>query len=536
MKLNHMTNNTDDISTIPPTDFEDFIAELWEELGWKTTTTPSSGDDGIDVIVQREEPYEQRKLIQVKQREDRLNRSSVQQYSYLHHKDNVDEVLLVATSGFTRGATESAQEANVKLIGPDKITKLVKEADADHLVERYVGSDVPSHNVSTESDTGEKESYSYETEKFEEISSSNQVYADLANTIPGADMCSPKAKLAITLQFFRGNRPLHVLLIEQKGEVATTILKKVVELCDDSAYVNCQTTTEGGLIGRYNTSGRTHTGVFTRYGGVVAIDDITQLPSPDICKEPLTQQQITISRANFHRSYPTQFSCLATEQPKYGVLDEYEGLSEQIDTSIMHYFDCVCIISEEVSSSPNLPEDYLGIEDGKELSKDMLVEYSKYANDEYPNPEITTGAKKEMGNILTGWEYYNDGVPVSNSTRSSFVTVAKASARMRLSDNVREVDVVVASNVLAQNLGGTEPETGEFDIDIIDSATDESEIKGIKDIIRAVAGEGEKASLSEIIDLGKEHGMSKKKIEEEVDSLRRRGEVIEPDKNEFMLI
>jgi replicative DNA helicase Mcm len=533
-----MTNYPDNISTIPPTDLEEFIAELWDELGWETTTTSSSRDDGIDVIVQREEPYEQRKLIQVKQRNDRLNRRSVQQYSYLHHKDDVDEVLLVGTSGFTKGATESAQEANVKLIGPDEIMSLVEKADADHLLERYVDSDISSSDDSPKSTADESESqdYSYETDEFEEFSSSGQVYAELANSIPSADMCSPKARLAIALQFFRGDSPLHVLLIEEIGDETTTILKEIVELCDNSAYVNCQTTTEGGLIGRYNSSGRTHTGVFTQYDGVVALDNIDKLSSPDICKEPLTQQQITVSKAGFHRSYPTQFCCLATKEPKYGGFDEYEGILKQIESAIMHFFDCVCITSEEVSGEAKLPDGYLDIEDGEGLSKEAFVEYSMYANNEYSAPEMATDAEESMDKILTDWEDYDDGVPVSNSTRSSFVTVAEASARMRLSNKIQEVDAEVATNVLAQSLADMGPETEEFDVDTTESDDDQED--EIKNIIRSISERRDdgKAPRSEIIDSGERYGITEEETNEWIGSLRRRGELIEPERGKFRLV
>ncbi|MDZ7687242.1 MAG: restriction endonuclease [Halobacteriales archaeon] len=536
-----MTNHPEDISTIPPTDFEEFIAELWSELGWEATTTRSAGDDGVDVIAQRNEPYEQRKLIQVKQREDRLDRRSVQQYSYLHHKDNVDEVLLIGTSGFTKGATQSAQVANVKLIGPDEIMSLVEKADAGHLLERYVGSDTLSSDDSPESavDKSETQDYSYETDEFEEVSSSGQVYAELANSIPCSDMCSPKARLSIALQFFRGDSPLHVLLVEQTGEVTTTILNEIAELCDDSAYVNCQTTTEGGLVGRYNSSGRTHTGVFTRYEGIVALDEIDELPSPEICKEPLTQQQITVSKAGSHRSYPTQFSCLATMKPEYGRLDEYEGLETQIDSSVITYFDCVCITSKEDSGKVDLPSGYLDIEDGTGLSEEELVEYSMYANNEYSDPELNAGAEEKLEEILSNWDSYEAGLPVSNSTRSSFVTVAKASARMRLSNEVQEVDTKIASNILAQGLGSIGSETGEFDIDVIESGTgSKEEINDIEDVIRTISENREdgKAPLSEIIEMGNDYGMSEEKINEEINTLRRRGELIEPHEDEFMLI
>jgi len=532
--------NIDDISEIPPTDLEEFIAELWDDLGWEASTTSATGDDGVDVVVQREEPYEQKKLIQVKQRDDRLDRSKVQQYSYLHHKDEVDEVLLVGTSGFTGGAIESANEANVKLIGPDEIEKMLKKADADYLVEGYVGSDTGNEIDTSASDRLRDTEHSYDTEEFERFSSTGEVYAELANSIPCSDMCSPKSRLAIALQFFRGSSPLHVLLVAEKGDEDTQLLKYIVELHDNSAYVNCQTTTEDGLIGRYNSSGRTHSGVFTQHdGGVIALDNTDELSSPKICEEPLTEQEITVSRAGFHRSYSTDFSCLATVEPKYGRFDQYESMLKQIETPLMEYFDCVSILSD-ASGDVTLPQGYLDIEDREGSSVGKLNEYSRYANEKYSSPELTATAKRKMEEILADWRNYDEGMPVSNSTRTSFASVAKAGARMRLSDRVQEVDVVLASNVLAQSLAGIDPRTGEFDIDVIESGTSQEErerIKTIRDVIERICERSDdgKAALSEIIDMAKDSGMSEEKVKNEIDSLRRSGELIEPEKDKFRL-
>ena len=88
---------------------------------------------------------------------------------------------------------------------------------------------------------------------------------------------------------------------------------------------------------------------------------------------------------------------------------------------------------------------------------------------------------------------------------------------------------------------GRDPETGEFDIDVIESGTSQSQrdrIKGIKEIIETISDDTDdgKAPMDEILELAEEHGMEPEKAHDEIDSLRRRGELIEPEKDHFRLV
>ncbi|TYL37237.1 hypothetical protein CV102_18150 [Natronococcus pandeyae] len=47
-------------------EFEHFIGDLWEEMGWNCKISTASNDKGIDVRARKTEPYEQKALIQAK--------------------------------------------------------------------------------------------------------------------------------------------------------------------------------------------------------------------------------------------------------------------------------------------------------------------------------------------------------------------------------------------------------------------------------------------------------------------------------------
>lgn len=122
-------------------DFEHFVADLWERMGWNTEVSTQSADRGIDVVATRNSPYQETALIQAKRYGPNTTVGSpdIQQYASLkHQRHGVDKVLVVTTNGFSGQAKELAEQLNVKLIDGDDLTELVDQLDAMGLVERYV--------------------------------------------------------------------------------------------------------------------------------------------------------------------------------------------------------------------------------------------------------------------------------------------------------------------------------------------------------------------------------------------------------------
>ncbi|WP_206335513.1 restriction endonuclease [Natronolimnobius sp. AArcel1] len=122
-------------------DFEHFIGDLWERMGWETEVSTAAADKGVDVTAEKATPYEQTLLIQAKRYGPNTTVGSpeVQQYASLRHQyHGVDKVLLVTTNGYSRQAKELADQLNVKLINGDELVQLVLEHDALDLVVEYL--------------------------------------------------------------------------------------------------------------------------------------------------------------------------------------------------------------------------------------------------------------------------------------------------------------------------------------------------------------------------------------------------------------
>lgn len=120
--------------------FEEFVAKLWEKYGWKTEVTSGSNDRGIDVVAEKSRPFHQKHLVQVKRwgGNNKVSGPEIQQYSSLRHRrSDIDAVVVVTTSSFSRQAKEEARDLNVKLVDGSDLYHIVSEVDAADLINEY---------------------------------------------------------------------------------------------------------------------------------------------------------------------------------------------------------------------------------------------------------------------------------------------------------------------------------------------------------------------------------------------------------------
>lgn len=122
------------LQSIDEYEFEHLVAELWNEIGWRTSVTTASVDRGIDVIAEQDSPFPQKQIIQAKRysSDNPVSSSEVQQYAGLYaQEDDVDAVIVVTTGRFTSNASDVAADSNVKLVDGEDLCKLIREVDRD---------------------------------------------------------------------------------------------------------------------------------------------------------------------------------------------------------------------------------------------------------------------------------------------------------------------------------------------------------------------------------------------------------------------
>ena len=129
------------LQQMDPYEFEHFIADLWERMGWSAEVSSAAMDEGLDVIARKSTPYDQRVAIQAKRYGPNTTVGSpdIQQYaSLLHQYDGIDKVLVVTTNEFTGQARDLAERLNVKLINGTELAELVGQYQALDLVAEYI--------------------------------------------------------------------------------------------------------------------------------------------------------------------------------------------------------------------------------------------------------------------------------------------------------------------------------------------------------------------------------------------------------------
>ncbi|OYR49749.1 LAGLIDADG family homing endonuclease [Halorubrum sp. Ea8] len=305
--------------------------------------------------------------------------------------------------------------------------------------------------------------------------------------------------------------------------------------------------------------------------GIAAVDELDKMDSSDrsAMHEGLEQQKISVSKAGINATLKARCSLLGAANPKYGRFDQYEPIGEQIDLepALISRFDLIFTVTdspdpehdsrlakhiiktnyagelntqrEELASSEFTSDQVAEVtqEVAPEIDAELLRKYIAHAKRSC-YPTMTEEAKELIE------EFYVDlrskgadedaPVPVTARKLEAMVRLAEASARLRLSDTVEREDADRATDIVESCLKdiGVDPETGQFDADVVETGTSKSQrdrIKNIKGLIADIEEEyQEGAPVEEVLDRAGEIGMDPGKAEQEIEKLRTKGEVYEP--------
>ncbi|WP_281195119.1 LAGLIDADG family homing endonuclease [Halorubrum sp. F4] len=285
--------------------------------------------------------------------------------------------------------------------------------------------------------------------------------------------------------------------------------------------------------------------------------------------EGLEQQKISVSKAGINATLKARCSLLGAANPKYGRFDQYEPIGEQIDLepALISRFDLIFTVTdspdpehdsrlakhiiktnyagelntqrEELATSEFTSDQVAEVtqEVAPAIDAELLRKYVAHAKRSC-YPTMTEEAKELIE------EFYVDlrskgadedaPVPVTARKLEAIVRLSEASARVRLSDTVEREDADRATDIVESCLKdiGVDPETGQFDADVVETGTSKSQrdrIKNIKGLIADIEEEYEEgAPVDEVLDRAGEIGMDPGKAEAEIEKLRTKGEVYEP--------
>ncbi|MFD1685226.1 LAGLIDADG family homing endonuclease [Halobellus litoreus] len=291
--------------------------------------------------------------------------------------------------------------------------------------------------------------------------------------------------------------------------------------------------------------------------------------------EALEQQSISVSKAGINATLKSRCSLLGAANPKYGRFDQYEPIGEQIDLepALISRFDLIFTVTDnpDPETDAELAEhiintNYAGelntqkskipsseFTDGEvesateevtpEIDAELLRKYIAYAKRNC-YPTMTDEAKEVIRDFYVDFRAKgaDDDAPVPVTARKleALVRLSEASARLRLSDTVERDDAVRVTEIVESCLRdiGMDPETGEFDADIVETGTSKNQrdrIKDIKHLIEDLEDEYEEgAPVEQVIErAGTDLGLEETKAEDEIENLKRKGELYEP-RNDYL--
>jgi DNA replicative helicase MCM subunit Mcm2 (Cdc46/Mcm family) len=305
--------------------------------------------------------------------------------------------------------------------------------------------------------------------------------------------------------------------------------------------------------------------------GIAAVDELDKMNPDDrsAMHEGLEQQEISISKAGINATLKSRCSLLGAANPKYGRFDQYEPIGEQIDLepALISRFDLIFTVTDQPDpeEDANLADhiintNYAGelhtqrtnttnsnftqeqvdeaTEDvAPEIEPELLRKYIAYAK-RTCYPTMTDEAKQAIRDFYVDLRAKGADedapVPVTARKLEAIVRLSEASARVRLSDTVELEDAERVIEIVRSCLQdiGVDPETGQFDADVVEtgrSKTQRDRVKNIRQLINDIEDEYEQgAPVDEVLGRAEDVGMDRSKAEHEIEKLRRQGEVYEP--------
>lgn len=551
------TDVTAELAELSPRAFERFLGRLWAARGWSTTVTPRSGDDGIDVVATRSQFIDEKRLIQAKHRKDptgTVKRHTVQQYAYLHQKDGVDEVLLVTNGTFSSPAKESALTANIKLIDGDTLAELLRDQDTNP--DRVDDDIIPTVSVDTHHDTADPivspaDVPQEDKNQVREIAQSPAVYARLLAALDDGDE-SLHGSLGALLQLFSGPEQIHILLIARPQHSYTDLTEQTLTYAEPSTQVECGYLDSQTLRGHYTQTGEVTSGLLRSYDdGIVALKRVQSLTKPaETLLEPLDEGLISVGTRGYHDEFDVSSSVLATVHTENRDFAGYDSVSQQLslDSHLLSAFDYICISGSRQTSNWTLPDGFTDIGEDVEPVSDQQFRYHRaLAADISPATEADSDFTSIARLILPSTD--NDASWLIDSMGKSLAQLARASARIRLSETVTTEDIELAAvsllgifadsdGLLADHVSTVEnthwsAQVSEGDERSVPSASEYEDLSEYikKEIIPQTVdmyGNEPGAPVSKVIKSVKEAGISEEDAEEEIDKLRTRGEAYVP--------
>lgn len=116
-----------DFTELTGYEFEEYLKNLFEILGYTAIQTPSSGDQGADLILSKDD---EKIVVQAKKYDGKVSNKAVQEIAAAKNYYEADKAMVVTNSSFTKSAIELAFSNDVELWDGRKLKNVIKDLES----------------------------------------------------------------------------------------------------------------------------------------------------------------------------------------------------------------------------------------------------------------------------------------------------------------------------------------------------------------------------------------------------------------------
>lgn len=420
-----------------------------------------------------------------------------------------------------------------------------------------------------------------EEQEIKEYAKKENIYEMLSKSVAPNIYGHDVVKEAITLQMFggvkkeiakqrtRGN--IHVLLVGDPSTGKSKLLEYANTLAPKSIYVAGKTVSGAGLTvsavkDEYGEGGWTLKAgaIILASGGIAMIDEFDKIGVDDRSSlhEAMAQSTVSVSKAGLYSKFRADTSVLAAANPKHNRFDTYKNPLEQIDLpfSLLSRFDLYFVIPDvldrqrdseiatHVLKTHTLAEKLhnksktITKQELEDLEKQILPIidpnlFKKYVA--YARQNIRPVLSEEASKIIL--KYYVDLRDVGRKNRvftatprqlEGFIRLSEASAKIKLRSVIEAGDAERAIRIFKTSFEqvALDKETGNIDIDILQTGQSQSERNFIKAILKhlKILTQEKPISVKEFIEFTTAEKLDKERVFDAIGKLKRIGDIYEP--------
>ncbi len=413
-----------------------------------------------------------------------------------------------------------------------------------------------------------------------EMSNDPMLYENIVRSISPSIYGLDSVKKAIALQLFGGchkemddgtimRGDMHILLMGDPGVAKSQLLRYMSSLAPRGIYASGKSASAAGLTaaavrddfgdGRWTLEAGA---LVLADKGLACIDELDKMTDQDRSSlhEAMESQKISVAKAGITATLQCRCSMLAAANPKYGRFEEDAPIADQIDLppALMSRFDLIFVLTDKPDKKKDtaitehilnahqrgqvrmMAEDDVvpGVDAKKVLDRtdairpvyeqEMLRKYVAYSK--RITPIMTDEAKRIIEDSflrIRGMGNGGSSVPITARQLEAFVRLSEASAKMRLSRTVTDVDANRAVDLVEdylQRIAGNDE--GGYDIDKIASgisSKDRNKIDVIRSIFREFGVDG--LTVEELTQHGSTQGLEDNEVIRTLKQLNDAGEV-----------